>query len=145
MQILSIDPGVKGGAAFLDLPLVQTFSFAGKSEQEIRDRLFAMACDAALVGGKCFMEKVNSLPSDGHVGAFTFGRSYGFYRGIVMCAGLEILNVPPAVWQVRMGCLTGGDKRVSKAMARKLFPLIKVTHNIADALLIAEYGRRILS
>jgi len=31
---------------------------------------------------------------------------------------------------------------VSKRKAQELFPAIKITHAIADALLIAEYGRR---
>jgi hypothetical protein len=41
-----------------------------------------------------------------------------------------------------MGCLTKGDKNVSKSRAQELFPSIKVTHAIADALLIAEHNRR---
>jgi hypothetical protein len=42
-----------------------------------------------------------------------------------------------------MSCLTKGDKNVTKSRAQELFPEVKVTHAIADALLIAEYGRRI--
>jgi len=38
--------------------------------------------------------------------------------------------------------MTGGDKNVSKRRAQELFPEIKITHAIADALLIAEYARR---
>jgi len=41
-----------------------------------------------------------------------------------------------------MGCLTKGDKNVSKRRAQELFPALKVTHAIADALLIAEFARR---
>jgi len=41
-----------------------------------------------------------------------------------------------------MGCMTKGDKNVSKRKAQELFPSMKVTHASADALLIAEYGRR---
>jgi hypothetical protein len=37
---------------------------------------------------------------------------------------------------------TKGDKNVSKRRAQELFPQLKVTHATADALLIAEYGRR---
>jgi hypothetical protein len=42
-----------------------------------------------------------------------------------------------------MRCLTKGDKNVSKARAQELFPALKITHATADALLIAEYGRRL--
>ncbi len=44
-------------------------------------------------------------------------------------------------WQKEMGCLTKGDKNVTKRRAQELFPTLKITHAIADALLIAEYGR----
>jgi hypothetical protein len=37
--------------------------------------------------------------------------------------------------------MTRGDKNVSKRRAQEIFPMIKVTHSVADALLIAEYNR----
>jgi hypothetical protein len=40
--------------------------------------------------------------------------------------------------------MSKGDKNVTKRRAQQLFPQLKVTHAIADALLIAEYGRRVL-
>jgi len=146
-MILGIDPGVKGGAAWLDYEgrVVSILPFAGLSEQEI-----ALGFIYATVT-RCFMEKVGYIgkrpgreKGDGGKGSFTFGRSYGFYRGLIMAQGIEILDVPPAFWQSKMGCLTGGDKNVSERKAQELFPQIKVTHGIADALLIAEYGRRML-
>lgn len=42
-----------------------------------------------------------------------------------------------------MGCLTNGDKNITKQRAQQLFPSAKVTHKIADALLLAEYCRRV--
>ena len=52
-------------------------------------------------------------------------------------------EVAPQVWQKVLGCLSRGDKNVTKAKAQQLFPAIKVTHAIADALLLAEYARRV--
>jgi hypothetical protein len=62
-------------------------------------------------------------------------------------AVLTALRVPyervrPQAWQKAMGCLTKGDKNVSKRRAQELFPSLKVTHATADALLIAEFNRR---
>lgn len=57
-------------------------------------------------------------------------------------AGIPFDEVSPAVWQKYLGCLTGGDKNVTKAKAQQLFPHITVTHAIADAILIGEYLRR---
>jgi hypothetical protein len=42
-----------------------------------------------------------------------------------------------------MGCLTRGDKNVSKAKAQQLFPTMKITHAVADALLLAAYAQRL--
>jgi len=47
------------------------------------------------------------------------------------------------VWQKALGCMTKGDKNITKRLASELFPAIKCTHTVSDALLIAEYGRRI--
>jgi hypothetical protein len=41
--------------------------------------------------------------------------------------------------------MTKGDKNITKRKAQELFPEIKITHAIADSLLIAEYGRRLCS
>jgi hypothetical protein len=41
--------------------------------------------------------------------------------------------------------MTKGDKNITKRKAQELFPEIKITHAIADSLLIAEYGRRVWS
>jgi hypothetical protein len=38
--------------------------------------------------------------------------------------------------------MTKGDKNVSKRKAQELFPQLKITHATADALLLAEFGRR---
>jgi hypothetical protein len=39
--------------------------------------------------------------------------------------------------------MTKGNKNITKQKAQELFPGIKVTHAIADALLIATYGKSI--
>jgi len=52
------------------------------------------------------------------------------------------VDVYPMMWQAKMECLTGGNKNVSKHRAQELFPGVRITHAVADALLIAEYGRR---
>jgi hypothetical protein len=57
-------------------------------------------------------------------------------------AGIPFERVTPQKWQKAMGCMTKGDKNVSKRRAQELFPQLKITHAIADALLIAEYGRK---
>jgi hypothetical protein len=57
-------------------------------------------------------------------------------------AGIPFERVRPQKWQQAMGCMTKGDKNVSKRRAQELYPQLKITHATADALLIATYGTR---
>ena len=82
------------------------------------------------------------MPKQGNVSSFTFGERYGFLRGLMMGLRIRYEYVTPQKWQKALGCLTHGDKNVSKAAAQRLWPKLKWTHATADAALIAEYGRR---
>jgi len=73
---------------------------------------------------------------------FKFGQSYGFLRGVLIASEIRFVEVRPQEWQKAMGCLSRGDKNVTKAKAQQLWPAQKITHATADALLLAEYFRR---
>jgi Holliday junction resolvasome RuvABC endonuclease subunit len=90
---------------------------------------------------KAYIESVHSSPQMGVTSAFTFGRGFGWLEMALTAANVPFERITPQKWQKAMGCLTKGDKNVSKRKAQELFPDIKVTHAIADSLLIAEYGR----
>lgn len=93
-------------------------------------------------GAKALLEKVHAMPGQGVTSMFTFGKGYGFLRGCLSSGGIPFDDVTPQAWQKALGCLTKGDKNVSKAKAQQLFPHLKITHATADALLIGEYLRR---
>jgi len=92
-------------------------------------------------GGKATIEQVHSMPKQGVASSFKFGRSYGFLLGLLTGLKIPYTMVTPQKWQKALGCLTHGDKNVSKAAAQRRWPTEKWTHAIADAALIAEYGR----
>jgi len=118
----------------------------GMSEDEALEVVHHAARALLGVGGvQCFFEKIQHMTGDGAQGSHTFGYIKGLMRGALKTGGVRLTDVPPQLWQTRMGCLTGGDKNVSKRRAQALFPEIEVTHAIADALLIAEYGRQVLN
>lgn len=146
--VLGIDPGVRGGLAVLAPGGKVLFVQGFKPEMTQADLVHVVkqGVEALLRFGSdsCFIEKVGFKPGDGGMGAFTFGRVDGLLRGAALAFGLTVREVSPVMWQSRMGCLTGGNKNVSKNKALSLFPDIKITHAIADALLIAEHGRRCL-
>jgi len=81
--------------------------------------------------------------SQGVASTFKFGTNYGTLKGILAALHIPYELVTSHVWQKALGCLTGGDKNISKAKAQTLFPDIKFTHKTADAMLIAEFCRRV--
>jgi hypothetical protein len=81
----------------------------------------------------------------GVTSAFTFGQQVGRLHMAFTAAGIPYDIATPQRWQGALGCLTKGDKHVSKRRAEQLFPSVKVTLKNADALLIAEYCRRVFS
>lgn len=98
-----------------------------------------------------YVEKVGATPQMGVVSAFKFGQSVGHIRMCCIAAGVRLEYVTPQKWQKEFGLIVKGrglgqddtsKKNRNKARAQELFPGIKITHAIADALLIAEYGRR---
>lgn len=135
---IGVDPGVNGGIAILRSD--GDVMCAVKMPATEKDILTVLMLTSAR--SMAILEKVSSSPQMGVVSAFTFGRGYGGIRMALAAAMIPFDEVTPGVWQRAMQCLTKGDKNVSKRRAQELFPAVKVTHAIADALLLAEFGRR---
>lgn len=93
------------------------------------------------------VEKVHAFPGQGVSSSFTFGMAYGQLLQGLHDADFEILDVTPATWQRALGLPTLAEcdgsktekKNRHKALAIALYPSIRVTHAVADALLIAHY------
>lgn len=141
---IGIDPGKSGGIAWLS-PSGQ--AYARKLPDTMRDLIDLLTELRALadyrgLGCSAYLERVRSSPQMGVVSAFTFGRGFGHIEMALTAAKIRYDEVRPQEWQKRLNCLSKGDKNVTKARAQGLFPHLKITHATADALLIAEYGRR---
>jgi len=143
---IGIDPGQSGGIAVIRP--------AGPPQLEKMPATDAdlLALLEAIVQGRTWpprahavLERVHSMPKQGHVGAFTFGRSYGALQMALAAAGIPFDLVTPQKWQAALGCRSGGKKNVTKRRAQALFPGVTITHATADALLMVEYCRRIRS
>lgn len=138
MTIIGIDPGTNGGIAWITdgKPCVE------KMPDTLQD-LWELLRDIATVGNcHAYIEQVHSSPQMGVKSAFTFGNGFGHLEMALTAAGIPLTRTRPQVWQKELGCLTKGDKNVTKRKAQELFPNIKVTHATADALLIATYGTK---
>lgn len=151
MNYIGIDPGQSGGIAVIsDSPsgYVRGSAFAVKMPDTEADlwaylQPYGLVQSGSKQSSQAVLERVWSSPGWGHVGAFKFGLSYGSLRMALTAAGIPFDEVLPAKWQTVMGCRSAGDKNITKRRAQSLFPDRKVTHAIADALLIAEFCRRL--
>ena len=139
-MILGVDPGKSGGAALIspDHKLFETIVFKKGTAIDVIHWIEKFKKEITF----CYLEGVGARPTDGVVPAFKFGQNYGWWECLIQVSRIPFQRVYPLKWQTYMSCRTGGNKNISKARAQELFPKIKVTHAIADALLIAEYGRR---
>lgn len=89
---------------------------------------------------------------------FVFGRGVGVIETAFTAAGYSPQEVPAANWQKALGVVPRARRREGKkliwletrsqfkgrlkAMAQSMFPSVKVTLAVSDALLIAAYCRR---
>lgn len=136
---MGCDPGMSGCFSVIDRE--------GDWVQDIRmdGTLLDIARGVRLIRREiCFalIEKVHSMPKQGVASSFKFGDAFGMMRGMIAVCNIRHEYISPMKWQKQMGCLTKGDKNVSKAAAQQLFPKVKVIHKNADALLLAELARR---
>jgi crossover junction endodeoxyribonuclease RuvC len=149
--IIGIDPGLNGAIAVLDqagelvtvadLPLVHDKSLAWVSGDVLQVMLLN-----ALQGrpARAYVERVGSMPGQGVASSFQFGCGFGSILSVVQTMLISMALVTPAVWKRSYGL--GSDKHASLHKARLMWPradLRLIKHEgRAEALLIAEYGRR---
>jgi hypothetical protein len=143
MTTIGIDPGKSGGIAWIQ-DGESCVEKMPDTLQDLWELLENIAINAQLDNLKihAYLEQVSSSPQMGVKSAFTFGNGFGHLEMALTAAGIPFTRIRPQVWQKELGCLTKGDKNVTKRKAQELFPSMKITHATADALLIAKYGTR---
>ena len=145
MLYVGIDPGASGGWAALWPD--GKIHHVGKLTDTAT---FLSACRAPLLM-QIVLEKVWATPQMGVTSAFSFGHNFGWLTGVLDAHGREYQEITSMKWQRELGLIQSGrhigqndDKKArNKAKAEELFPGQRITHATADALLIAEYCRRI--
>ena len=156
MMFCGIDPGKSGAIAIID-EFGEIVSTCAKMPWA-NDRLDARKVHIFLAkwagdGLKVTIEKVAGYGM-GAKSCFTFGRSVGGLFATLDILGVSILHPTPHMWQKVMlaGYPKGDTKEASRKAAYDLFPGLrdgrlntKSSHNLSDAALIAEFGRRTTS
>ena len=135
-MIMGIDPG-KSGAVAVIADEVSHYAFSKYTEHDLADIMGEWKDKGVSM---CYLERVAAMPKQGVTSVFTFGKNFGWYIGVLDALKIPYSFVTPQKWQKVMQCRSGGDKNVTKRRAQQLYPSLKITHAIADALLIATYG-----
>jgi len=147
--ILGADPGKRGALALVDLDghLLDVIDMPDATGSalgaHIRDFLEDHGPHHVQAA---WVEKVGSMPGQGHVNVFTFGAGYGALLGALGALRIPVELRTPNVWKKAMRCTA--DKGSSRQAATQLWPdharsFARVKDDgRAEACLVAEYGRR---
>tara|TARA_Y100000310_G_C20421409_1_gene686853 strand:- start:279 stop:740 length:462 start_codon:yes stop_codon:yes gene_type:complete len=139
--ILAVDPGVKGGLAYMvDDESLTLHPFTTETE------FLSLVENTPMDTAEAVVEEVppyvgRAIPSSS---AFKLGYNYGFEVGVLRALGFRVNLVRPQKWQAGLGGLGklkgAPRKRKLKDHAKRLYPkLAGLTLQTADALLLLDY------
>lgn len=146
-RIIGIDPGMSGALAFIDeqgRAIAHAVKHVSPNEaaQDALSGVSPLECVAYIERLTGYFGK--TVPS--HT-AYKMGYSAGLWEGLFLGLGVRVELIGPKYWQKGISGVSGVSylerKRALKAEAVRRFPSLKVTLDNCDALLIADYGRRV--
>ncbi len=148
---IGIDPGAASGAiaCIIDGELLDAVDMPC-ADGKIAARLLVEQLREFAAAGfdsqpRCIVERVHSMPGQGVVGVFGFGRSLGVIEGAIAGLGWPIVWVSPVAWKKHHGLLRQ-DKDAARMLALETWPDHHATFRRQkdcgrpDAALIAAYG-----
>tara|TARA_R110002167_G_scaffold335257_1_gene542568 strand:- start:914 stop:1426 length:513 start_codon:yes stop_codon:yes gene_type:complete len=156
--VIAIDPGTAGGIAIR----IRNEVFAYKMPDtiaDIRDLIESFAVTDAVI----YMERVGTyMPGNSGPSAATFAEHVGALKGIICCLRIPVIFPTPATWMNHFIGKQSYEKKVEgttpqawkivlsrrkqerknkiKAKAQELYPHLKVTLALSDALGILNFG-----
>jgi hypothetical protein len=168
MIIIGIDPGANGGIAAIIGGKLSVYA-APETEKDYCTILQLIKLNNANDENICcYLEQVGAMPGQGVTSMFTFGKTYGFIRGVLTALNIPFDDVRPQNWQKALG-IPPREKRTElvecpktkklkkksidvesktefknrlKQKAQQLFPDTHFTLKTCDAALIALYGKK---
>ena len=145
---IGIDPGKQGGLGVVadGESVVFPTPMAGKDYDIGAMRVILKKLSHIWVFA--VIERASARPGQGVVSMFEFGRGYGIWLGLLAALEIPYQVVHPSTWtKAMLKGAPGEGKERAYLVARKLFPKWqpkkKKERQLADALLLAEYARRI--
>lgn len=167
--IIGVDPGAKGAIGVIDstgnygvydIPVIVVKK--GKKKKTMIDLINLNILIGDIIGKysyvgidnrvEAWVESVHSMPGQGVVAMFSMGRGLGNIEMVLTCHNIPINWVSPQKWKKEVIFGAGSDKLISIDKAKELFPNCEFQRKRprsmedmdgrAEAMLIAEYGRR---
>lgn len=159
MIIIGIDPGLDGAIATMSgsritVRIMPTLKSTKTKRILDENKICQFLEQRRKVIGHVFVEKVHAMPGQGVTSTFNFGAGWGIIWGILVGLHIPRSLVHPATWK-KVICkdMPKGSKDASIIVAKRLWPDVsllptprcrKDSDGMADALCIAEYGKRLL-
>jgi Holliday junction resolvasome RuvABC endonuclease subunit len=159
-HVIGIDPGIRGAVAVLDasgrVASLDDTPSAWAVTNGRRRRTHDVAGMRSLLARwarnghapHAAVEVQHPMPRQGVTSMFSTGYGYGLWIGLLAGMGIPYTLVHARRWQAALLGSGGRAKDRSVAAASALFPgqpLPRSRHGRADALLLAEFGRRSLA
>lgn len=142
MIYIGIDPGKDGALAVICHSGAYIIQFAPEAyKAELKTWVSENV--------RCCLEKVWTMPGQGHKSQGALMENFGFILGLLTAFSIPFQLVPPRVWKGEFGL--NSDKEKSIEVCKRLFPGVSIRRTdrcrkdhdgMAEALLMAEYARR---
>tara|TARA_Y100000310_G_scaffold286393_1_gene310507 strand:- start:131 stop:586 length:456 start_codon:yes stop_codon:yes gene_type:complete len=138
---IGIDPGIKGGIAFIYNDTYQVVP-TPNTVSEMADELIALKDMGPNLPMYACIEAVHSFPGQGVASTFKFGMNYGQWLGILATLKIPYIQTTPHRWMRYYGSMPKDKKDRKnhiKHLAQQRFPDVHITLATSDAMLIANY------
>lgn len=153
MIYAGIDPGLKGGISIISSSNVHNKVSQSWKMPETDKDLFSILHYLKTMKARVVIEKAQCMPKMSTTAMFNYGVGYGKILGMLIALEIPYHEVRPTEWkkEVLAGVKDKRSKLESILMVNRIFPEADllatprstVPHDgIAEAILIAEYGRR---
>lgn len=161
-MIFGVDPGEKGGVASFSeatgwlakpLPVVSYRTGSNKERHEIDlPRLVETFETFRDLIGVVVLEEPVVIPVNHRLSIAVLFRNYGEIRGVLAAMHIPFLPVKPQTWKAAILKGTAKDKAAAIAYVRNMHPDLDIRNpnkpstyldGLADAVCLAEYGRRV--
>lgn len=127
-----VDPGVSGAIAFysppeslvsagelhvFDIPIQKRSKHTSSKEMNLIETVKIFREHLTLTGeiALAYIEEPHSMPNQGVVSTFTFGKACGAIEGIVSAFGIPLISAVPSVWKATLGLDSVKRKSIIKA------------------------------